>query len=235
MKRGILFLLLMFAISIILSSCGSSLSEEELQKRAEEYSLLIDTLQTVGYDNDFKLLKERNSIEQNLRILWAEYFSHATVKDARKNVELLILLGNFDFIAEGLRSKASSDNPYYNDWPRDSQNYTLSRTVSFSNEEVLWLMLLLPDSDFPEEYFGLKGILDECGENVLGKGLFGCGTSEGIWFYYEKTCPGLLEKVNPDFPDYFSDEIKAAFKNADDDIQNRFMQAIDVNSFRKIH
>ncbi|MBE5980840.1 MAG: hypothetical protein E7249_17225 [Paenibacillaceae bacterium] len=44
-------------------------------------------------------------------------------------MELLIKLGNFDFIAEGLRSKAATDNPYYDDWPRDSQYNTKSETV----------------------------------------------------------------------------------------------------------
>ncbi|WP_367565177.1 hypothetical protein [Lacrimispora sp.] len=237
MKRGIIFLFFAFVISIILSSCGSSLSEEELQKRADDYSLLLETLQAVGYDNDFKLLKEKNSMEQNLRNLWTYYFSDHdfTARDIRKNTELLILLGNFDFIAEGLKSKASSNNPYYNVWPRDSQYNTKSKAVLFSDEEVLWLMLLLPDSDIPEEHLGLKEVLAECGENVLGQDLFDPGTSEGIWFYYEKICPGLLEKIDPDFPDYFSNEIKTAFKNADDDLQNRFMQAIDPKNFRSIY
>lgn len=237
MKRGILCLLFTFAISIILSSCGSSLSEEELQKRADDYSRLVATLQAVGYDKDFKSLKEKNSMEQNLRKLWTEYFSQPSysANDARKNTELLILLGNFDFIAEGLQSKASSDNPYYNDWPRDSQYNTIAGKVSFDKKEVLWLMLLLQDSDFPEEHLGLKEVLVECGENVLGQGLLGSGTREGIWFYYEKTSPGLLEKVDPYFTDYLSDEIITAFKNADDDIRNRFMQAIDAKSFRNIY
>jgi hypothetical protein len=237
MKRGVIFLLFAFTISIILSSCGSSLTEEELQKREADYSRLIDTLQAVGYDNDFKLLKEKNSIEQNLRNLWTYYLSDHdfTARDARKNTELLILLGNFDFIAEGLQSKASSDNPYYNDWPRDNQYNTQLEEVMFSDEEVMWLMLLLPDSAIPEEHLGFKEVLAECGENVLGQDVLDPGTSEGIWFYYEKTIPGLLDKIDPDFPDYFSNEIKTAFKNADDDLQNRFMQAIDPKNFRNIY
>ena len=236
MKRGVIFLLFTITISIILSSCGSSLSEEELQKRADNYSILVDALHAVGYENDFKLLKEKNSMEQNLRNLWKYYLSDLdfSARDTRKNTELLIMLGNFDFIAEGLRSKAASDNPYYNDWPRDNQYNTKSETVWFSDEEVLWLVLLLPDSDIPKEHSGFKEVLAECGKNVLGEDLYDPATREGIWFYYEKTNPGLLEKINPDFPDYFSNEIKTAFKNSDDNIKNRFMQAIDPENFRKI-
>jgi hypothetical protein len=237
MKRGVIFLLFAITISIMLSSCGSSLSEAELQKRADDYSNLVFSLHAVGYDNDFKLLKEKNSMEQNLRNLWKYYLSdhNFSARDTRKNTELLIMLGNFDFIAEGLRSNAASDNPYYNDWPRNNQYNTKSETVWFSDEEVLWLMLLLRDSDIPEEHSGLNEVLAECGKNVLGEDLYEPATSQGIWFYYEKTSPGLLEKINPDFFDYFSNEIKTAFKNAGDDIQNRFIQAIDPEKFRYIY
>lgn len=236
MKRGAIFLLFVFTISIILSSCGSSLSEVELQKRAADYTRLIDAVREVGYDKNFKLLKEKNTMEQNLRNLWMYYLSDKdfNTRDTRKNTELLIMLGNYDFIAEGLKSQASPNNPYYNDWPRDSQYSIQSDTVTFSREEVLWLMLLLKDSDIPKEHSGLKTVLAECGENILGQGMFEPGTGEGIWFYYEKTIPGLLMKIDPDFPDYLSNEIKTAFRNADDDIQNRFMQAIDSKYFRNI-
>ena len=232
LKKLIAIVAVMLTLVTALTSCG--LSDEERQRRAEDYALLLESLQAVGYDNDFRGLKEKNSIEQNLRKLWTDYFSypHFTDNDAHKNIELLLLLGNFDFIAEGLQSKASPDNVYYNDWPRDSQYNISSTTVSFSKNEVLWLMLLLPDSDFPNEHLGLREVLAECGKDVLGNGLSWPGTEEGIWFYYEKTNPGLLEKVNPYFLDHFSDEIKTAFKNADEDIQNRFMQAIDAESFR---
>lgn len=236
MRRGAIFLMFLFFISIILSGCGSSLSVEEIHKRSADYTRLIDTIKAVGYDSDFKLLKEKNTMEQNLRNLWLYYLSDNdfNARDTRKNTELLIMLGNYDFIAEGLRSNASPDDPYYNDWPRDSQYSTQSKKVIFSDEEVLWLMLLLKDSDIPEEHLGLKVVLAECGENILGQGTFEPGTREGIWFYYEKTIPGLLMKINPDFPEYLSNEIKTAFRNADDDIQNRFMQAIDPKYFRNI-
>lgn len=236
MKRSVIFLLFAITISIMLSSCGASLSEEELQKRREDYLVLIDSHHAVGYDNNFKLLKEKNSMEENLRILWKYYLSDHDFpdRDTRKNVELLIKLGNFDFIAEGLRSKAAPDNPYYNDWPRDSQYNTKSETVWFKDEEVLWLMLLLPDSDIPEEHSGLKEVLAECGKNILGGNQDEPATSEGIWFYYEKTSPGLLEKIDPKFLEYFSNEIKTAYKNADEDIQNRFINAIDIEQIRYI-
>lgn len=237
MKRRMIFLLFAITISILLSGCAPSLSEVELQKRGDDYSRLVHSLHEVGYNQDFKLLKEKNSMEQNLRDLWKYYLSDHdfSYRDTRKNVELLTKLGNFDFIAEGLRSKAASDNPYYNDWPRDHQYNTKSETVWFSDEEVMWLMLLLPDSDIPEEHTGLKEVLAECGKNILGEDLYDPATSEGIWFYYEITSPGLLEKINPDFLTYLSNDIKTAFQNADDDIQNRFMQAIDPEKFRYIY
>ena len=198
---------------------------------------MVGALHEVGYDNDVQSFKEKNSMEENLRNIWRYYPSdpNFTAKDARKNIELLILLRNFDFIAEGLQSKASADNPYYDDWPRDSQYNTQSKAVAFSDEEVLWLMLLLPDSGIPDEHLGLDKVVAECGKNVLERDLSDPGTSEGIWFYYAKTTPGLLEKIDSDFPDYLSDEIKTAFKNADDDIQNRFMQAIDPENFKNIY
>ncbi|MBE5973382.1 MAG: hypothetical protein E7251_02155 [Paenibacillaceae bacterium] len=237
MKRSVIFLLFAITITIMLSSCGTSLSEEELQKRREDYLVLIDSHHAVGYDNNFKLLKEKNSMEENLRILWKYYLSDHDFpdRDTRKNVELLIKLGNFDFIAEGLRYKAAPENPYYNDWPRDSQYNTKSETVWFKNDEVFWLMLLLPDSDIPEEHSGLKEVLAECGKNILGGDLDEPATIEGIWFYYEKTSPGLLKKIDPKFLQYFSNEIKTAYKNADEDIQNRFINAIDPENFRYIY
>jgi len=233
MKRSIVFLLFALFISVMLSSCGPPLSEEEQQRRAENYKLLVESLRAVGYDNDFKPLRERNSIEENLRILWRDRQFYR-FDDSRKNVELLVLLGNFDFIAEGLRQKASDDNPYYYDWPINSQYVISSNSISFDRNEVLWLMLLLPDVDFPEDYSGLRDVLIEAGENVLMHGLFETATNMSVWFYYEKTNPGLLEQVNPNFESLLSDEIKIAFLSAGNDIQNRFMQVIDAREFRNL-
>ena len=151
---------------------------------------------------------------------------------------MLILLGNFDFIAEGLKNNYSKKDipphPYYQDWPRDSRYVTSPNAASFNDREVLWLMLLLPDAGFPEAHHGLRDVLVECGESVLMRSLFDGATKESVWFYYEKTIPGLLGKVNPGFPANFADEMKPAFQNASDDIQNRFLQAIDPGSFRDI-
>jgi len=236
MKRKIVFLLFALFISIILSSCGLQLSEEELQRRANDYTVLVESLREVGYDKEFKSLKERKSIEENLRILWRDKQFYG-FDDAHKNVELLVLLGNFDFIAEGLRRNASDDNPYYNDWPYNSQYTISSESISFDVSEVLWLMLLLPDADFPEDHLGLRDVLIEAGKNVLMRDSVGNVhiTTMSVWFYYEITNPGLLEQVNPDFRFFSSDEMKVAFLNADNDIQNRFVQAIDAGEFRYIH
>jgi len=233
MKRSIAFFLLALFISVMLSGCGPPLSEEELQRRADNYTFLLESLKAVGYDNDTKSLKERNPIEENLRILWRNKHLNEE-NDSRKNAELLVSLGNFDFIAEGLRHKASDDNPYYNDWPRNSQYAISSDSISFDGDEVLWLMLLLPDAGFPEDHLGLRGVLIESGKNVLMNGLFGSATYMSIWFYYEKTNPGLLEQVYPDFEPRLSGEMKTAFLSAGNDIQNRFMQAIDAGEFRNM-
>ena len=235
MKRNIVFLLFALFISVILSSCGPPLSEEELQRRADNYTLLVDSLRAVGYDSDFKSLRERKSIEENLRILWRDRKVNG-FDDSRKNAELLVLLGNFDFIAEGLRRNASDDNPHYYDWPRNSQYEISSESISFDGNEVLWLMLLLPDADFPEDHLGLRDVLIEAGGNALMRDSLGNVhiTSMSVWFYYEKTNPGLLEQVNPDFQFLSSDEMKIAFLSANNDIQNRFVQAIDAGEFRYI-
>ena len=185
MKRNIVFLLFAIFISVILSGCGPPLSEEELQIRADNYTLLVESLRAVGYDNDFRSLRERNSIEENLRLLWRDK-RYNGFDDSRKNSELLVLLGNFDFIAEVLRRNASDDNPYYNDWPRDSQYAISSDSIWFDDKEVLWLMLLLPDVDFPEDHSGLRDVLIEAGENVLMHGLSETATEMSVWFYYEK-------------------------------------------------
>jgi len=235
MKRSIVFLLFALFISVILSSCGPPLSEEERQRRADNYTLLVESLKEVGYDNDFRSIRERNPIEANLRILWRDRKVNG-LNDSLKNAELLVLLGNFDFIADGLRHNASDDNPYYYGWPHDSQYVTSSNSISFDANEVLWLMLLLPDSGFPEEHIGLRDVLIEACGNVLMRDLLGNVniTNMGVWFYYETTNPGLLEQVNPDFRPLLSDEMKTAFLSAGNDIQNRFVQAIDAGEFQNI-
>jgi len=229
MKRGFVLLLLALAlvstVSIYLfSSRQSPLSETELLQRAEDYALLVDSLKSVGYDENFSL-KETNSFEDNLRRLWLREWAFT---DARKNVELLLLLQNYDFIAEGIRSKASPDNPYYNDWPRDSQYATSSKTAEFSTEEVLWLMMLLHDADLPETHAGFMGVLAEAGANALSVG------RNSIWFYFEKISPGLLERLYPSFWSGIQAPagIMDAYRIASDDIQNRFMQAIDLEQVR---
>ena len=238
MKRGIILLLLVLALivsAIIIIFSQNPLSETELLQRAEDYAFLTESLRSVGYI-DAVALKENNTIEENLRSLWLR---ERTSDYARKHAELLVLLGNFDFIAEGLKNIVSygdtPKNPYYQGWPRNSRYVTSSSAARFKAKEVLWLMLLLPDADFPEEHHGLRDVLVECGECVLMRGLLSNATEESIWFYYEKTTPGLLGKVNPGYPRYFSDEMKTSFQSANDDIQNRFLQVIDAGSFRDIY
>ena len=214
MKRGIILLLLALAITaLVITSCSQEpLSETELQKRAEDYALLVEALQSVGYTDGFRL-RESRSMEDNLRRLWSREDSFA---DPRKNMELLILLGNFDFMAEGLQSRASKNN-------------TSLREARFSDEEVLWLMLLLPDADLPEIHDGLPDVLAECGAAVLSSG------NHCIWVYFEKTSPGLLERVHSSF--YFGHNVPAGmaevFRNASHDVQHQFMQTIDVEKVRQ--
>ena len=241
MKRGIVLLLLALALivsAMIIIFNQNPLSETEMLQRTEDYALLTESLRTVGYTDAFPMRKNK-TIEENLRSLWSQ---ERTIDYAQKHAELLILLGHFDFIAEGLKNNYSyskndtPENPYYQGWPRDSRYVTSSSAVSFNDKEVLWLMLLLPDADFPEEHHGLRDVLLECGERVLMHGSFdGGATKESVWFYYEKIIPGLLEKVKPGFPDYFPDEMRTTFQNANDDIQGRFMQVIDAESFRDIY
>ena len=241
MKRGSVLLLVALALALIVTaiiiiSSQNPLSETELLRRSEDYALLTESLRSVGYTDAFAL-KEKNTIEENLRSLWER---GQTLTDAKKNADLLVLLGNFDFIAEGLKNNRSysknesPEHPYYRDWPRDSRYVTSSSAAKFSDKEVLWLMLLLPDAGFPEEHLGLRDVLAECGESVLMHGYSDGATKESIWFYYEKTIPGLLGKVKPGFPDYLSDEMRDSFLGANDDIQDRFMNVIDAGSFRNI-
>ena len=229
MRRGIVLLLLALALTFsvyvyVTHYRQNPISEAERQRRAVDYEHLVESLISVGYDDNFAL-KETNSIEDNLRRLWLREW---TFTDARKNVELLLVLQNFDFIAEGLRSKASPDNAYFNDWPRDNLYTTSSKPAVFTYEEVLWLMMLLHDDDLPETHAGLADVLVESGANALFVG------KNSLWFYFEKTSPGLLERLYPSF----SAGIQApagmieAFSLAGDAIQNRFMQAIDVEQVR---
>jgi len=216
-------------VSVILASCSSPLSEDELQKRAEDYALLVESLQSVGYAETFAL-RENHSLEENLRRLW---LGERAFNDARKNAELLVSLGHFDFIAEGLKENISyvpsSKNSYYQDWPRDSGYVPSSRAVEFSYEEVLWLMLLLPDAAIPELHHGLREVLAERGGEALRK-----SQGDDIWPYFEKHYPGYLEQFEPRFwENYVTADMAYAFRNAGDDIQDRFIQSVDMERMRR--
>ncbi len=231
MKRRIVFLLFVLALTvsaILFIGSQGSLSEEERQKRAEYYTLLAESLHAVGYEQDFAL-KESKAMEENLRRLWLKESSFA---DARKNAELLVLVRNFDFIGEGLRKSSSygspSMNPYYLDWPRDGRYVSSSNQAVFSHEEVLWLMLLLPDADFPQTHLGLLDVLSERGADA-----FRYRSNYSIWPYFEKNYPGYLKQMDPAFwAERVSDEMAAAFRSADDAIQDRFMQAVDIKEMQ---
>lgn len=228
MKRNIILIFLALTVfAVFFVSRIPRLSKEEQQKRAADYAFLLDSLQKVGYEERFAL-KESKSMEENLRRLWLKEPSFV---DARKNAELLVLLNNFDFIGEGVKKGSSYDkstDPYYQNWPYDSQYITSSNTVDFSHEEVLWLILLLTDADFQKSQLGLCDVLIERGTEA-----FRNITNYNIWPYFEKNYPGYLKQMDSTFwKERVSDEMVIAFHNADDGAQNRFMQAVDIKDMQ---
>ena len=228
MKRGVALLLVILAVAVVwIMYNQTSLSEEERQKRAEDYALLVETLQAVGYEQGFDL-KETNSMEENLRRLWRWKSSQAMIS-VPKNAELLISLGNYDFIAEGLRSRAAS-HPYYDGWPRDPAYRKGSEKASFDADEALYLLLLLAQADLPEPHAALREVLIQSGVDALPQSVYG-----RIWVYYEYTSPGLLARVAPDFWEKspsVSAEMPNAFRAVGTDIQNLLVEAIDVDDLR---
>ena len=230
MKRNLFILISLILTLVPLTGCvGLFLSEEERYQRAEDYALLRETLRTIGHDGNINFLRERNSMEQNLRAL--QRYRESYDYDSRKLVELLILLKSFDFIAEGLQNKAPN-NPYFNDWPRGAGYDISSNAVRFRTEEIYWLMLLLSESDIPDEHYGLLDVLLENGENAFSRLSTDGATRSSIWFYYQINSPGLLERVNPSWDSFISDEMKTVFIEANDDIHQRFLQVIDGDGFR---
>jgi len=223
MKRSVC-LILSFIFILCLTACGrEKLSEAQLAVRKADYERLTQSLRAVGYDHTFSL-DGRKTLEDNLRQLWSE----PSFNDARKNAELLVTLKNYDFIAEGLRTNVSRDNPYYKDWPKSSDyiyDYKSSKFVSFERDEILWLVLLLPDEALPEEHSGLVDVFTECVPEA-----FRFRAGDVLWMYHERVASGLFEKLHPGYCENNVDNaFVSAFRQADKTIQDRLLNRLDFD------